>query len=92
MLTSSCSLIKHKAVSHRTVERRTKALALCGLAVAEDASLVTAAVEAYRTARAINSDPGVIRSILQDLDALAPADPIGLLKPARAAHGASTQG
>ena len=62
-----------------------KALALCGLAVAQDASLVAVAVEAYRVARSINSDPGVITPILRDLDALAPADPVGLLKPARAA-------
>jgi hypothetical protein len=60
-------------------------LALCGLALVEDASLVAAAVEVYRAARAINSDPGTITSALQDLDTLAPADPTGLLKPARAA-------
>jgi tetratricopeptide (TPR) repeat protein len=62
-----------------------KALARCGLALAEDASLVPLAVEAYRAARAVNSDPGVIASVLQDLDVLAPADPTGLLKPALAA-------
>jgi tetratricopeptide (TPR) repeat protein len=65
-----------------------KALALCGLAISEDASLVAAAVEAYRAARAVNSDPGVITSVLQDLHALAPADPTRLLQRARAAAGA----
>ena len=53
----------------------TKALGLAGLALCRDASLAAAAAAAYRDARAISAAPGVIADALQDLDALAAADP-----------------
>jgi tetratricopeptide (TPR) repeat protein len=62
-----------------------KALALAGLALCRDAALATAAVEAYRAARAISATPGIVIDELQALDALAVADPGGTLKPVRAA-------
>ena len=63
----------------------TKALALAGLALCRDAGLATAAAAAYRDARAISAAPGVVADALQDLDALAAADPTGVLQPVRAA-------
>ncbi len=62
-----------------------KALALAGLTLCRDTGLATAAVAAYRDARAISAAPGVVADALQDLDALAAADPAGILKPVRAA-------
>jgi hypothetical protein len=59
-----------------------KALALAGLALCRDAGLAAAA---YRDARAISAAPGAVADALQDLDALAAADPAGLLQPVRAA-------
>jgi tetratricopeptide (TPR) repeat protein len=62
-----------------------KALALAGLALCRDAGLATTAAAAYRDARAISAAPGAVADALQDLDALAAADPAGLLQPVRAA-------
>jgi tetratricopeptide (TPR) repeat protein len=62
-----------------------KALALAGLALCRDATLATAAAEAYRGARAISASPGVIMDELRKLDILAVADSSGTLKPVRAA-------
>jgi tetratricopeptide (TPR) repeat protein len=62
-----------------------RALAFAGLSLCKDASLVATAVDAYRNARAINSNAGVVKEMLQDLDVLAAMDPTGLLKPVRAA-------
>jgi tetratricopeptide (TPR) repeat protein len=61
-----------------------RALALAGLALSQDAALVRAASEAYRSARAITAGAGLVAEALQNLDALAIADPAGLLKPVRA--------
>lgn len=63
----------------------TKALALAGLALCRDAAHAPAAAEAYRNARAISAAPGIVMGELQRLDALAVADPNGILKPVRAA-------
>jgi hypothetical protein len=60
-------------------------LALAGLALCRDAGLATAAAAAYGDARAITAAPSVVTDALQDLDALAAADPAGLLQPVRAA-------
>jgi len=62
-------------------------LALCGLALCGEANPVAPAVEAYRAARAINSDAGVVGRVLRLFDALAQADEAGVLADARAAAG-----
>lgn len=63
----------------------TKALALAGLALCRDAGLALAAAAAYRDARVISAAPGVVADALWDLDALAVADPTGVLQSVRAA-------
>lgn len=61
-----------------------KALALCGLALCDDEpARVAEAVAAYRAARAINKDAGIVRREQRLLDVLAEADPGKLLAPAR---------
>lgn len=65
-----------------------KALALCGLAVCENRpDRVAAAVEAYRAARAINKEVGIVGRVLRLFDALTPADMDGLLTGVRAVAG-----
>ena len=60
-----------------------KGLALCGLALlGEDPGL---AADAYRAARAINRDPGIVSRVLRLFDALAVADTEGALAGVRAA-------
>lgn len=61
-----------------------KGLALVGLAVCGDAGRVAEAAEAYRAARAVNKDAGVIRRTQLALDALAEADGAGVVSEVRA--------
>ena len=63
----------------------TKGLALCGLVLCGEGEHLTAAVEAFQAARAINQDPGSVRRVLRLLDALALADAAGVLAQVRAA-------
>ena len=65
----------------------TQGLALCGLSLCEDPSHIPAAKEAYQAARAITSAPGILARVLRLFDALAPADPIGILTLVRAIAG-----
>jgi tetratricopeptide (TPR) repeat protein len=65
-----------------------RALALAGLTLCRDPTLARAATEAYRDARAISAAPGLIMDELQKLDALAVADPGGILREVRAALNA----
>jgi tetratricopeptide (TPR) repeat protein len=70
-----------------------KGLALSGQAVCEDVHRVSEAIAAYRAARAINRDAGIVGRVLRLLDALAPADAAGILAGVReAAAGESGQG
>ncbi|HEY5908215.1 MAG TPA: tetratricopeptide repeat protein, partial [Vicinamibacteria bacterium] len=59
-----------------------KGVALSGLALCEG-SASNAAAESHRAARARNRDDGVVRRVQWLYDALAPADPDGLLAAAR---------
>jgi len=63
----------------------TKGLALCGLALCENAKHIPAAQAAYKAARAISSDAGVVGRVLQLFDALAVADTDGILAEVRLA-------
>jgi hypothetical protein len=63
----------------------TKGLALCGLTLCDGANRTSAAIEAYRSARAINKDAGVVARVLRLFDALAVVDSAGVLKDVRAA-------
>src|SRR5207302_7741803 len=60
-----------------------RALALCGLALCEGAGHIPAAREAYKAARAINSDAGVVGRVLQLFEAVAKADTDGILAEVR---------
>jgi len=62
-----------------------KGLALCGLALCDGVNRTSAAIEAYRAARAINKDAGIVGRVLRLFSALAVADSAGVLKEVRAA-------
>jgi len=63
----------------------TKGTALCGLALCESPQRVAAAIAAFRAARAINKDAGIVKRVLRLFDELAKADAAGILKEVRAA-------
>jgi tetratricopeptide (TPR) repeat protein len=60
-----------------------KGLALCGLAVCGDPLQIPAAKAAYSVARAVTSDAGITRAVLQLFDTLAQADAAGILAEVR---------
>jgi tetratricopeptide (TPR) repeat protein len=65
----------------------TKGLALCGLTLCDGVNRTPAAIEAYRAARVINKDAGIVARVLRLFDALAVVDSAGVLKEVRAAAG-----
>lgn len=62
-----------------------KGLALSGLTLCDGVNRTSAAIEAYRSARAINKDAGNVAPVLRLFDALAVVDSAGVLKDVRAA-------
>ena len=62
-----------------------KGLAACGLALCGEAARLSDAISAYRAARAINKDAGVVKRVLRLFDALAMVDTEGILKDVRPA-------
>lgn len=60
-----------------------KALALCGLALYGNPQHIPEAKDAFKTARAINSDSGYVRLVLHLFDATAKADADGILTEVR---------
>ena len=73
-------------------------LALCGLGLVTDAETdkrierMAEAVAAFRAARAINKDAGIVARVVRLLDALVLADPQGAEKLAEARRAASGEG
>jgi tetratricopeptide (TPR) repeat protein len=63
----------------------TRGLASCGLNLCDGVNRTSAAIEAYRAARAINKEAGIVARVLRLFDALAVADSVGVLKEVRAA-------
>ncbi|MBI3801520.1 MAG: tetratricopeptide repeat protein [Deltaproteobacteria bacterium] len=61
----------------------TKGLALCGLVLCGKSDQLAEALEAYRAARAINQDPGIVGRALRLFDALALADSAEVLAQVR---------
>jgi tetratricopeptide (TPR) repeat protein len=61
-----------------------KGLALCGLALCEDDKYITEAINAYKDARKINRDAGVVGRVRRLFDALTQADGANLLSNVRA--------
>jgi hypothetical protein len=63
----------------------TKGLALCGLALATgDKDFIPPTIDAYRQAREITSDAGIVADVLRLFDALQEADAAGVLAEVRA--------
>jgi tetratricopeptide (TPR) repeat protein len=77
------ALLTHTAHSYDSLD--TKGLALCGLVLCDAGEHLTAAVEAFQAARAINRDPGIVQRVLRLLDALVLADAAGILVQVRTA-------
>ena len=67
----------------------TQGLALTGLALASEEQRLPEAIAAYRAARAINRDAGVVRRVLRLFDRLAVADARGILHEVRSAAAAT---
>jgi tetratricopeptide (TPR) repeat protein len=62
-----------------------KCFSLCGLAlVTGDEGFVAPAIDAYRKAREITKDAGIVADVLHLFDALKPADSEGMLAEVRA--------
>jgi tetratricopeptide (TPR) repeat protein len=76
-------MLTHSEQNVRALD--SKGLALCGLAVCGDVGRVALAVEAYRAARTINKDSGIVGRVLRLFDALTEADKAGVLAGVRAA-------
>lgn len=77
------TMLTYSAQNYEALD--SKGLALCGLAIGGDADRVAEAAEAYRAARAINKDAGIVGRVLRLFDALAESDGAGLLAGVRAA-------
>ena len=71
--------------SHNFHALDTKALALCGQALVEGTGQLTEASTMFRDARTITRARGIVQRVLRLFDALAPADPVGILEPIRMA-------
>jgi len=76
-------LLAHSAQNYAALD--SKGLALSGLALCEGPQHVAAAIAAYRAARAINKDAGIVGRVLRLFDELAKADSTRILKEVRAA-------
>jgi tetratricopeptide (TPR) repeat protein len=71
------TMLTYSAQNYRALD--SKGLALCGLAICGNSWRVAEAAEAYRAARAINKDAGVVRRALRLFDTLSEADTAGVL-------------
>ena len=80
-------MIGHDELNYSAFD--TKGLASAGAALCGDTTMILTAVQAYRSARAINSDPGVIQRSLRLLDLLLVADGSGMLAKVREAADGS---
>jgi tetratricopeptide (TPR) repeat protein len=60
-----------------------KGLSHCGLALCGDLAHIPAAKDAYKSARAVTCDIGIVRTVLQYFDGLAKADNEGILAEVR---------
>jgi tetratricopeptide (TPR) repeat protein len=70
---------------HNLDALNTKGLALSGLVLCGDSGRLAAAIEAYRSARAVSRARGIVTQTLMLLDALAKADTDRILAPVRTA-------
>lgn len=80
---SASTLIEQ--TSHNFHAFDTKALALCGQALTNGTGQLSEAHTMFRNARTITRAHGIVQRVLRLFDALAPADPAGILEPIRVA-------
>lgn len=80
-------LLAHTTQNYAALD--SKGLALSGLAILGDRGDQVEAIAAYRVARAINKDAGVVGRVLRLLDALAVVDSAGVLGEVRKAAAGS---
>ncbi|NUO81775.1 hypothetical protein HUU05_17025, partial [candidate division KSB1 bacterium] len=80
-------MLAHSAQNYEALDA--KGLAWSGLALCEGpqhvAAAIAAAIAAFRAARALNQDAGIVKGVLRLFDELAKADKKGVLKEVRAA-------
>jgi len=84
------ALLAHTPQYYAALDSR--GLALCGLALCEARDLVSEASAAFRAARAINRDAGIVKRVLRLFDGLAAADTAGVLAGVRAAANGRMDG
>jgi tetratricopeptide (TPR) repeat protein len=77
------TMLKHNRRNQNSLDM--KGLALCGSTLCDGVNRTSAAIEAYKSARAINKDVGIVARVLRLFDALAVVDSAGALKDVRAA-------
>ena len=65
----------------------TKGIALCGLTLCHQINRSEDAIKAYKAARAINKDAGIVNRVLRLFDTLAVVDTEGILAGVRDAAG-----
>jgi tetratricopeptide (TPR) repeat protein len=80
-ITEARQLIAQGADNYQAID--SVGLSLCGLVLCGDPSQIPVARAAYQAARALTSDAGIVRDVLQRFDALAQADTNGILAEVR---------
>jgi len=80
-INEASQLIASTADRYETLD--VKGLSLCGLVLCGDPAQISAAKAAYSAARAVASEAGITRAVLQRFDALAQADTDGILADVR---------
>jgi hypothetical protein len=84
---------RHHFISYSSADAQDFALRLCDMLaqgpppipVWRDKREISAAIKAYKAARAVNKDAGVVARVLRLFDALAVVDSVGVVKDVRAA-------
>lgn len=82
-VTQAKTMLKHSTQNYSALD--SKGLALCGLVICGDVGRVAEATGAYRAARVVNKDAGVVGRVLRLFDTLAKSDKEGVLAGVRAA-------
>jgi tetratricopeptide (TPR) repeat protein len=81
-LTQADAMLAYSVQNYAALDSR--GLALCGLALCKGREHVPAAIAAYKAARAVNKDAGIVKRVLRLFDMLAAKDSDGILAGVRA--------